>query len=152
MDRPRHIAIEGPIGVGKTSLAQILAERLGITAQISHKIVTRPGGLIGRVVVAGEAEIAFQQISELLSVPGLEVVGPLPPEVQVTIESATGIFADTKHPAAAQSLLDSFSTPAAAAERDDREPPASADGPHKCLDYAVSRGLSPHESQQPFLF
>lgn len=92
-----------------------LAERLGITAQIRHKIVTRPGGLIGRVVVAGEAEIAFQQISELLSVPGIDLVGPLPPEVQVTIESATGIFADSKHTTTARSLLDFFSTPAAAA-------------------------------------
>lgn len=91
-----------------------LAERLGITAQISHKVVTRPGGLIGRVVAAGEAEIAFQQISELLSVPGIDLVGPLPPEVQVTIESATGIFADSKHPAAAQALVDFFATPAAA--------------------------------------
>jgi molybdate transport system substrate-binding protein len=92
-----------------------LAEHLGISAQITHKIVTRPGGLIGRVVVTGEAEIAFQQISELMSVPGIEVVGPLPPEVQLTIESATGIFADSKHPEAAQLLLDFFSTPVAAA-------------------------------------
>lgn len=92
-----------------------LAERLGIAEQIRDKIVTRPGGLIGRVVVAGEAEIAFQQISELLAVPGLELVGPIPPEMQVTFESATGIFAGTKQPAAARSLLEFFATPEAAA-------------------------------------
>lgn len=91
-----------------------MAERLGIAAQISRKIVTRPGGLIGRVVAAGEAEIAFQQISELLSVPGIDLVGPLPPEVQVTIESATGVFSDSKNPAAAQALIDFFSAPTAA--------------------------------------
>jgi molybdate transport system substrate-binding protein len=91
-----------------------MAERLGIAAQISHKIVTRPGGLIGRVVAAGKAEIAFQQISELLSVPGIDLVGPLPPEVQVTIESAAGIFSDSKNPAMAQALIDFFSAPSAA--------------------------------------
>lgn len=92
-----------------------LAQRLGIADAVRHKIVTRPGGLIGTVVAAGEAEIAFQQIAELLAVPGIDLVGPIPGEVQVTYESAAGLFADSPQPAAAEALLRYFSSPAATA-------------------------------------
>lgn len=92
-----------------------LAQRLGIADAVKHKIVTRPGGLIGTVVAAGEAEIAFQQIAELLAVPGIDLVGPIPEEVQVIFESAAGIFADSTRQAAAEALLKYFSSPAAAA-------------------------------------
>ena len=54
-----------------------LMKRLGIAAQIKPKEVTRPGGYIGVVVTAGEAEMAFQQIVELMAVPGIAVVGPI---------------------------------------------------------------------------
>ena len=87
-----------------------LAERLGLTELIRHKVVTRPGGLIGPVVVAGVAEIAFQQISELLAVPGIDVVGPIPAELQTIIESSAGIFADSIHSTAARSLLEFFAS------------------------------------------
>jgi molybdate transport system substrate-binding protein len=87
-----------------------LIERLGIAEEVRSKTVTRPGGLIGKVVAAGEAEIAFQQISELLDVCGIELVGPLPHEMQMIIESAAGIFTNSKQPAASQALLEFFST------------------------------------------
>lgn len=90
-----------------------MVEALGMTEQLRDKIVTRPGGLIGRVVVAGEAEIAFQQVSEILSVPGLDLVGLIPPEVQTTFESGTGIFADAKQPTLADAFIRFFATPAA---------------------------------------
>ena len=88
-----------------------LIERLGIAEQVRNKTVTRPGGLIGKVVAAGEAEIAFQQISELLDVRGIELVGPLPREVQMIVESAAGIFTHSNQPAASQELLQFFTTP-----------------------------------------
>lgn len=91
----------------------VLLERLGIANEVKPKIVTRPGGLIGKVVAAGEAEIAVQQISELLAVPGIELVGPLPEEVQLTFESAAGIFVSSNERAAAEALLDFFAAPAA---------------------------------------
>ena len=76
-----------------------------IAAQIKPKEVTRPGGYIGRVVAAGEAEMAFQQIVELMAVPGIEVVGPIPPELQFNFDSKAAIFAESKNPDAARALL-----------------------------------------------
>ncbi len=82
-----------------------LLEKLGIAAQMKAKTVTRPGGYIGTVVVAGEAELALQQIPELLAVPGLEVVGPLPAAVQKTLETSAGLFTQSSHAAAAEALI-----------------------------------------------
>jgi len=89
-----------------------ILERLGIADRV--RTVTRPGGLIAKVVAAGEAEIAVQQISELLAVDGVELVGPLPDPVQITFESAAGIFTESKQPERAQALLQFFSEPACA--------------------------------------
>lgn len=88
-----------------------LLEKLGITDQMKTKTVTRPGGYIGKVVVAGEADIALQQIPELMAVPGLDVVGPVPDAVQKTFETSAGLFAASKHPAIAQAMLDFFAAP-----------------------------------------
>jgi len=85
-----------------------LIERLGIAEQVKPKIVTRPGGYIGVVVTAGEAEMCFQQICELLAVPGLEVVGPIPEEIQYNFDSKAAIFAESKNLAAARELLAFF--------------------------------------------
>ncbi len=82
-----------------------LIERLGIAEQVKPKTVTRPGGYIGVVVTAGEAEMAFQQICELLAVPGIEVVGPIPKEIQYNFDSKAAIFAESKNLDAARALL-----------------------------------------------
>jgi molybdate transport system substrate-binding protein len=91
----------------------VLLARLGIAEQMKPKTVTREGGYIGGVVAAGEAEIAIQQIVELLAVPGIEVVGPLPDEIQKVFETAAGIFAASSRPGAAESLLRFLLAPAA---------------------------------------
>jgi molybdate transport system substrate-binding protein len=67
------------------------------------------------VVARGEAEIGFQQISELLSVPGGDYVGPLPPEVQKVTVFSAGIAVGAKEPDAARALIKFFTSPAAAA-------------------------------------
>ena len=85
-----------------------LIERLGIAAQLKPKTVTRPGGYIGVVVTAGEAELAFQQICELLAVPGIDVVGPIPQEIQYNFDSKAAIFAESKNLDAARALLRYF--------------------------------------------
>lgn len=91
-----------------------LIERLGIAEQIKARARTQPGGLVGELVASGEAEIAVQQIPELMAVPGIDLVGPLPRELQkITLVSA-GIFAASRHPQAARALLEFLSTPAAA--------------------------------------
>ncbi len=82
-----------------------LIERLGIAEQVKPKTVTRPGGYIGVVVTAGEAEMAFQQICELLAVPGIEVVGPIPKEIQYNFDSKVAIFTESKNQDAARALL-----------------------------------------------
>lgn len=82
-----------------------LIERLGIAEQVKPKTVTRPGGYIGVVVTAGEAEMAFQQICELLAVPGLDVVGPIPAAIQCYFDSSAAIFSASKNQAAARELL-----------------------------------------------
>ena len=61
----------------------------------------------------GEAEIGFQQISELKPIAGIDIVGPLAPEVQrVTVFSA-GVAANAKEPAAARALIQYLSSPEA---------------------------------------
>jgi molybdate transport system substrate-binding protein len=90
-----------------------LIERLGIADQIKPKAVRQPGGLIGELAAAGKAELAVQQIPELMVVRGIDLVGPLPKEIQQTTVSSAGIFAGSREPAAAKALLDFLTAPAA---------------------------------------
>ena len=92
-----------------------LYQRLGIADQVKPKSRMIPAEPVAAVVARGEAEIGFQQISELLPVPGIDYVGPLPPALQhVTIFSA-GIAAGARRPEAARALLEFLTAPAAAA-------------------------------------
>jgi molybdate transport system substrate-binding protein len=88
-----------------------LIEKLGITAEMKAKTVTRPGGYIGKVVVAGEADIALQQIPELLAVTGLDCVGPVPDAVQKSFETSIALFNSSTQAAAAQAMADFFASP-----------------------------------------
>ena len=92
-----------------------LFQRLGIAAEMRSKSRKVDGEPVGAVVARGEAELGFQQISELRPVPGVEVVGPLPAEVQrVTVFSAaTG--ARSANPTGGRALIAFLSSPAAAA-------------------------------------
>jgi len=91
-----------------------LFERMGIAEQIKSKVKQVQGVPAGTVAARGEAELAFQQVSELLPVPGIELVGPLPPDVQeITIFSA-GLHAKAPHPDAARALVKHLTAPAAA--------------------------------------
>jgi molybdate transport system substrate-binding protein len=89
----------------------VLFEKLGIAEQMKPKTVTRPGGYIGTVVVAGEADIALQQLPELLAVDGLELLGPIPDAVQKILETSSGVVAASAHAAEAQAMLDFFASP-----------------------------------------
>jgi molybdate transport system substrate-binding protein len=93
----------------------VMLERLGIAAEMKPKTVTRPGGYIARVVAAGEAEIAIQQIVELLAVPGVDLVGPLPDAIQKVFETSAAIFTAAREPQAAETLLQFLLAPSAAA-------------------------------------
>jgi molybdate transport system substrate-binding protein len=76
-------------------LSTELFPRLGISDQIRNKLKMSEGA-VGALVAAGEAEIGFQQISELLPVPGIDYVGPLPSEVQRETIFSAGIVAWSK--------------------------------------------------------
>jgi molybdate transport system substrate-binding protein len=92
-----------------------LFQRLGIAAEMSSKSRKVDGEPVGAVVARGEAELGFQQISELRPVPGVEVVGPLPADVQrVTVFSAAA-GARSANPAGGRALITFLSSPAAAA-------------------------------------
>lgn len=93
--------VHGPSGASFPGLI----ERLGIAEQVRPKTVTRPGGYIGVVVTAGEAEMAFQQICELLAVPGIDVVGPIPQEIQINFDSSAALFTESTDHAAGRELL-----------------------------------------------
>lgn len=89
-------------------------QRLGIAAQMEGKARKIPATPVGEIVAKGEAELGFQQIAELKPVEGIDLVGPLPPELQqVTLYSA-GIVAGSHDPAAAKKLLEFLASPAAA--------------------------------------
>ncbi len=88
--------------------------RLGIAEQVAGRARMIPAEPVGAVVARGDAEIGFQQISELRPIPGIDLVGPLPPGLQrVTVFSA-GVLARSREPEAARALVRFLASPAAA--------------------------------------
>jgi molybdate transport system substrate-binding protein len=95
-------------------LSQVLFPKLGIAGQIAGKSRMIPAEPVAAVVARGEAEIGFQQISELLPVPGAEVVGALPAELQKVTVFSAGIASGAKEPEAGRALIRFLSSSAAA--------------------------------------
>ncbi len=83
-----------------------LIDKLGIGNEVRAKAKTRSGGLIAEFVVSGIAEIAVQQIPEIMAVAGVDYAGPIPAEVQSISVNRIAIFKDAKNPALAQKLID----------------------------------------------
>ena len=91
-----------------------LIERLGIAAEVNARAVTIPMGFTGEKVASGEAELAIQQVSELMSVPGVDVAGAFPAEIQTVSTFDAAIFADAANPEGAAAFLALLASPAAA--------------------------------------
>ena len=91
-----------------------LFERLGIAAEIKAKSVQIKGEPSGAAVARGDAEIAFQQVSELLPVPGIDFIGPLPSEIQRITTFSAGVQKSAPEPAAAQTWINYLTSPTAA--------------------------------------
>lgn len=89
-------------------------QRLGIAEQMAGKARQIPATPVGEIVAKGEAELGFQQIAELKAVEGIDLVGPLPPELQQVTPYSAGIVAGSHDPVAAKKLLDFLASPAAA--------------------------------------
>lgn len=92
--------------------APVLFKRLGIAEQVAPKVVVPDPVTVGEAVARGDAEMAFQQISELMPVAGVDVVGRLPGEVQKLTVFAAGIFVDAVERKAARALAEQLTSPA----------------------------------------
>src|SRR5215471_14264664 len=102
----------GPSGIYMIGVFQ----RMGIADEIKHKLKQTPTGVfVGSIIANGEAEIGFQQVSELSFFPGIDYVGPLPAEVQLITVFSAGIAAGAKQADAAKSLVSFITAPAAGA-------------------------------------
>ncbi len=86
-------------------LSTELFPRLGIAEEIRNKSRLVQQGRVGTVVARGEAEIGFQQISELLPIQGIDFVGPLPAQVQKVTVFAAGVPVSSKDADAAKALI-----------------------------------------------
>lgn len=93
-------------------LATELFPRLGLASELAAKGRRVEGERVGDVVARGEAELGFQQISELVTVGGIDYVGPLPDEVQHVSTFSAGIAARARAPDAARALVEFLASPA----------------------------------------
>ena len=99
--------VEGASGIYFSKLI----EHLGIAAEVNAKAVRRPGGLIAELVAAGEAELAVQQIPELMAVPGIELLGTFPQELRNDSVLSAGVFTASKLQQEGTTLIDFLATP-----------------------------------------
>jgi len=92
-----------------------LFERWGIAEAIKPRIVqAKPGIPVGSLVAKGEIELGFQQLSELINLAGVDILGPLPPGTQTITIFSGGVAATSAQPETVRSMLAFFASPAAA--------------------------------------
>jgi molybdate transport system substrate-binding protein len=82
-----------------------LFDKLGIAADIKPKAKLKQGGYVAELIANGEAELGLHQISEILPVKGVKLVGPLPAEIQNYTTYAAGVGTEAKQPEAAHAML-----------------------------------------------
>ena len=112
----RAISMIDPASGGSSGIyVAKLFEKMGIAAQLKPKLVLVPGGLVAERLVTGEADIAIHQISEILAMPGVTLVGPLPAEIQNYTVYAAAVSAKPGNAAGAKAFLDTLRGAEAAA-------------------------------------
>ena len=95
-----------------------LLEQWGIGAEISERLLqAAPGVPVGTMLSCGEADLGFQQLSELLHVPGIEIVGPLPPEIQAVTVFTAGVAKPSSHREETRALIAYLTSPAVEAAK-----------------------------------
>jgi len=101
----------GPSGVQ----LQRLFERWGIVEQIRDRLVqAAPGVPVGTLVARGEVALGFQQLSELIHVAGIDIVGPLPPAIQIDTVFSAAVGVRSAHPEDAAACIAFMASPDAA--------------------------------------
>lgn len=101
----------GPSGVA----LQALFARWGIADQIAARTVqAQPGVPVGALIARGEVALGFQQLAELIHVPGIAIVGPLPPAIAIDTVFGAAVVAGAPHADAARRVLDFMASPEAA--------------------------------------
>ncbi|MGD0148941.1 MAG: substrate-binding domain-containing protein [Xanthobacteraceae bacterium] len=113
----KSIACSKPVGGGQSGvhLAKVF-EQLGIAEAMQTKAKYGAGGaagLAGLVVLRGEADIGIQQMAELMAVDGIDVVGPLPPEIQMVTPFVAGIPTNASYAEAGKAVITFLTTPEA---------------------------------------
>jgi molybdate transport system substrate-binding protein len=112
-------------GTSGIYIAEVI-KKLGLAEQLAPKTKLAPGGTSsGTIVAAGDAELAMQMISELVPVPGVEILGPLPAEIQSYSVLSAGVSPGAADQSAAKRLIAFLSSPAVAPVLRERglEPP-----------------------------
>jgi len=98
----------GPSGV----YLEKLFDRWGILQEIRSRIVVPPPGVpVGSLVANGTVELGFQQLSELMTLPGIQVIGPLPAQIQTITTFSGGISPGCDRPELARALLSYMASP-----------------------------------------
>jgi len=110
------IVVTDPAGGGASGIHfKTMIEELGIAEALRPKLKLNSGSYNAELVARGEAELAIQQISEIVPVEGAELVGPLPADVQLTTVFKAAIGADAAHPEEAKAFIAFLGSPTATA-------------------------------------
>lgn len=101
------------IGYLETAGVPQLIDKLGIADAIKPKATIPPTDIVTELVAKGDIELAVVVITQILTTPGVELVGPLPPDIQYYITFTAGISVDSKVPVAARDLVKLLTGPTA---------------------------------------
>jgi len=113
----KSIAVSKPVGGGQSGvhMAKVF-DQLGIAEAMAAKAkygAGGPTGLVGLIILRGEAEIGVQQLAELMAVSGIDIVGPLPAELQSITPFVAVVPTNASYAEAGRALIDFLTTPAA---------------------------------------
>ena len=110
----KSVAYIDPASGGSSGIYLVgLFDKLGIAAEIKPKAKLKQGGYVAELIANGEAELGLHQVSEILPVKGVKLVGPLPADIQNYTTYAAGVGTEAKQPDGARTMMKLLAGPAA---------------------------------------